>query len=128
MTRFAGQSRREAAWFAAAGLGGLTVLILLFVLDPATTRIFPPCPWRAMTGWLCPGCGSARAMHALLHGHLGIALEMNALAVAAVPLGVADLVQRFRGAGPAFTGAIPAAAVRALAVFVVGFGILRNVY
>jgi len=68
--------------------------MLLTIADPATSPIFPPCPWRAATGWLCPGCGSARALHALLHGSVTDALRLNGLAVAALLVGAADLLQR----------------------------------
>jgi hypothetical protein len=57
---------------------------VLYVFDPATTALFPSCPLRAWTGWLCPGCGALRAMHALLHASLGGALHDNVLATLAV--------------------------------------------
>lgn len=28
------------------------------------------CPLRRLTGWLCPLCGTQRALHEALHGHL----------------------------------------------------------
>src|SRR5258708_25879013 len=43
-------------------------LALLAVFDPASTWWLPSCPFHALTGWLCPLCGSLRAVHALLHG------------------------------------------------------------
>jgi hypothetical protein len=54
--------------FAAAAAATL-VLAVLYVYDPSTTAWFPSCPFRALTGLLCPLCGSLRAAHALLHGH-----------------------------------------------------------
>ena len=39
-----------------------------------------------MTGLLCPGCGTLRALHQLLHGHLKSALLLNPLAVMALPV------------------------------------------
>ncbi|MEO5628158.1 MAG: DUF2752 domain-containing protein, partial [Thermomonas sp.] len=41
---------------------------------------------HALSGWYCPGCGSTRALHALLHGDLPQALAMNPLLVIAMPL------------------------------------------
>ncbi|PYV14756.1 MAG: DUF2752 domain-containing protein [Acidobacteria bacterium] len=66
---------------AACGLA----LALLFFLDPARGGIFPPCPFRALTGYLCPGCGTLRALHQLLHGHLGAAFRLNPLSVSSLP-------------------------------------------
>jgi hypothetical protein len=37
----------------------------------------------------CPGCGSLRGLHALLHGEIRQALAYNALAILAFPLIVA---------------------------------------
>jgi len=52
--------------------GGLLVVIvglavLFFILDPAKHTIFPRCPFNVITGYYCPGCGSQRAIHSLLH-------------------------------------------------------------
>ncbi len=44
---------------------GLTVLF--FVLDPAKHNVFPRCLFNSITGYYCPGCGSQRAIHSLLH-------------------------------------------------------------
>lgn len=110
--------------FAVAGVAALTALA---IADPATNPLFPPCPWRAVTGWLCPGCGSARAIHALMHGHVGAALYANPLAVAAVPLAAADLVRRLRGDEGVVTCHIRPVCIHALAVAIVLFGVLRNV-
>ena len=40
--------------------------VVYFVFDPTTTRLFPKCAFYALTGFKCPGCGSQRAIHALL--------------------------------------------------------------
>ena len=36
---------------------------------------YPTCPFLAITGWYCPGCGSLRAVHDLLHGDLAGAVR-----------------------------------------------------
>ena len=68
---------------AAAGAGAC---LLLGLVDPTRTPLLPPCPFKALTGLDCPGCGGTRAMHLLLNGHPGAALGLNVLAVVAVPL------------------------------------------
>lgn len=45
-----------------------------------------PCPFHAITGLRCPGCGSQRALHALLHGDLSTTFKMNALWILAIPV------------------------------------------
>jgi len=65
---------------------------VLFAFDPATTWWFPSCPFRALTGWLCPLCGSLRALHALVHGAPRVALALNPLTTVGAAAGVAALV------------------------------------
>ena len=62
--------------------GGLS---LLYVLDPETSSLFPPCPFLALTGFYCPGCGTLRALHQLAHGHSMAALDLNPLMVLLLP-------------------------------------------
>jgi len=40
---------------------------LYFTFDPINNLLFPKCPLFATTGIYCPGCGSQRATHSLLH-------------------------------------------------------------
>ena len=75
----------------ALGLGAALAAVY-FALDPARYP-FPRCPFHLLTGLYCPGCGSQRALHALLHGRVGQAAGLNLLAVAYAPvlaLGGAD--------------------------------------
>lgn len=68
------------------GIGAIAVLALLCFFDPSTSAIFPPCPTNALTSLYCPGCGTLRAMHALLHGDVKEALSQNILAVIFIPI------------------------------------------
>jgi hypothetical protein len=70
----------------ALGAAGTAVAIaLLYFVDPATTRMFPTCPFHELTGLHCPGCGATRAMHQLLHGHFATAFDYNPLVVTLLP-------------------------------------------
>lgn len=40
-----------------------------------------PCPFLALTGWLCPLCGASRMGAALIQGHLGVAWGWNPFAL-----------------------------------------------
>lgn len=88
----------------AAVAGGAVVLILLAavygIFDPSS-HLFPRCPFHALTGLDCPGCGSQRAVHALLHGDVVSAWHFNALLTASLPLlCVMVTVQLFPGRFP----------------------------
>lgn len=54
--------------------------------DPGVARWFPRCVIKELTGLDCPGCGSQRAIHALLTGHPGEAWRFNAALVISLPL------------------------------------------
>jgi len=120
--------RRAAVTF--AGALAVAVGLALYRFDPAVTRLFPPCPFRALTGWQCPGCGTTRAVHALLHGDVGRALELNPLTTLGLPLLAVGALQELRrwcwGATPAGLR-LPAWLIGALAGVLVGFAVLRNV-
>ena len=57
----------------------LCLLALIFCFNPITFPLYPPCIFHHITGLYCPGCGSTRAIHALLHGDLLGALRFNPL-------------------------------------------------
>jgi len=88
----ASRARRVLAALAAAACAS-GAAALLWHEDPASAHLYPPCPFRALTGCLCPGCGSLRAMHRLLHGRVWDAFQMNPLAVVLLPLVLFGLVQ-----------------------------------
>ena len=98
------------------------------VVDPNEAGHYPTCPFLALTGQACPGCGSLRAVHALAHGDLGTALGLNLLTVlAVVPLVViwARWLVRTRH-GTSRRTVAPAPVLWGLLFVVVAFGVLRN--
>lgn len=60
------------------------VLYLYYNVDPSSAAWMPRCPSKMLTGLDCPGCGSQRALHALLHGDLAASLRFNALLIPAM--------------------------------------------
>ena len=55
--------------------------------DPnAADSPFLPCLFQAFTGLYCPGCGTTRALHALVHGDIATAFAMNPLLFVLAPL------------------------------------------
>ena len=59
-------------------------IIVYYKLDPSKILLFPKCPFYLLTGLKCPGCGTQRALHQLLHLHLDDACRYNALMVASI--------------------------------------------
>ena len=104
-------------------------VVMLWAVDPATSGLFPPCPVRYLTGWYCPGCGSLRAIHQLLHGNLRAAWAMNPLTVVLLPFlayGLASFALfeiRGRGLPQPFLRAVW---IRALCAAIILFGVARN--
>lgn len=45
-----------------------------------------PCVFRAITGYLCPGCGMTRAVVAILDGNFAKAWQYNALSLTLLPV------------------------------------------
>jgi hypothetical protein len=78
---------RAARWaplgVLAGGLAGCAYLAVNDPSDPATAMPF--CPFHAVTGLWCPGCGGLRMVHALLHGRLAEAARDNVVLLAASP-------------------------------------------
>jgi len=103
--------------------------VYLYVFEPGKTGFFPPCLFRALTGLTCPGCGSTRAMHQILHGHFAAAFMLNPLFLLAIPFLLYALLRYsavvMRG-GVLRPNALPASYIYALFVIVVSFWIFRN--
>ena len=84
-------------------LGAAAVLAAaLFFFDPATYGFYPPCLFKTIFGAQCPGCGSLRAIHQLLHGNVAAAWALNRPIVVGLPLaaiagGVNLLIRRKKG-------------------------------
>ena len=118
--------RLKLAALLAMGVAGI---VLLRLYDPANSSVFPPCPLHYLTGFYCPGCGSLRAIHQLLHGNLQAAWAMNPLSVLLFPYlayGLAsEMLFQLRGQRlPQFT--LPGVWIRALCAVIILFGIMRN--
>jgi hypothetical protein len=127
--------RWRTHWLLVAMLAAAAVaVVMLRVFDPATSGVFPPCPVRYLTGWHCPGCGSLRAIHQLLHGNLRAAWAMNPLTVVLLPFltyGLAShALDEIRATGlrcpslPRFF--LTAVWIHALCAAIILFGIARN--
>lgn len=112
--------------FAAAGVG-LSAL--------GTLGVGLPCPWRDLTGTLCPLCGSTHLGMALLRLDVAGAFAANPfvflLLAALGTLGVAWSVEALGGPGVRLPRRLTRTPDRwwlALAVLAVAWAVLRNVW
>jgi Protein of unknown function (DUF2752) len=103
--------------------------VYLFSFEPGRNGIFPTCPFRTLTGLNCPGCGTTRGLHQLLHGHVIAAFEFNPLTMLLLPVLGYFLIAY---TSSAITGrpmpriSIPDKFVWAFSLIVLGFWIFRN--
>lgn len=67
------KSRTEIVTLVVVAGVGLAAVTLL------PSELLPQCPIHAITGYLCPGCGTQRAARALLAGDLESAWKLNQL-------------------------------------------------
>jgi Protein of unknown function (DUF2752) len=110
----------------AALLGGLAVV---YQFPPSEYSFYPRCPIYLAIHWLCPGCGSTRALHALMHLELRSALHYNALFTLLAPfacLWLGFIGYRTMRYDQFPNLAIPRSAAVCLIVTVVLFTIARN--
>jgi hypothetical protein len=82
--RYGATSHQTAFFVSLLAISG--TVALLFWFNPAQFGFYPVCFFHKSTGLLCPGCGSLRAMHQLLHGHVATAMHFNLLFVLSLPI------------------------------------------
>ena len=75
--------------------------LVLHYRDPHHPGSWGLCPFNALTGLYCPGCGGLRAVNDLTNGHVGAAFSSNVVVTALIPLATVLLVvwgvDRWRG-------------------------------
>jgi hypothetical protein len=64
-------------------------LSFLLLFPPTQYAFYPQCPIYSSFHLLCPGCGTTRALAALLRGHLREAFHLNPLTTTMLPIAVA---------------------------------------
>ncbi|MDE5687365.1 MAG: DUF2752 domain-containing protein [Paramuribaculum sp.] len=117
------------ALYAAIAAVLLTAVVLYATFDPATNP-FPRCIFLQLTGWKCPGCGSQRALHALLHLDIAKAWRYNAMLVAAIPIvSVMFMSQAAKGKMPRLYNSLNGrVAIWTSFALLTGWWILRNIF
>jgi|SRR5450631_469822 hypothetical protein len=116
--------------FAGIVLGATAIGVgtMVFFFNPSTHGFYPVCLFHSLTGLNCPGCGMTRALYALLHGNLRLALKDNALFVltlAALAVYSVRLILRKMRNRPAVLNVPPKFLWTFLAIAFV-FAVIRN--
>lgn len=119
--------RNSLFWGGSAVLTG--AMTVVYHWNPETAGFFPVCPFRALTGYYCPGCGMTRALHQLMHGNIMVALNHNLLLVLSAPLLSYWCISQFLFVVFGYNLPrirIPDKLLWAAPVLVVTFGLVRN--
>lgn len=117
----AGRSRLYGTLGTGAVLAGALAYIGLG--DPHNPSFgFPTCPFHALTGLYCPGCGGLRMTHDILNGDLGAAVIDNVFFLVGLPILLAWILVRRRLSKPWAT----APTLVVMAVATVSWAVVRN--
>lgn len=83
-------------------IGLIIAVVIYFSYSPEESSFFPQCPFHYLTGCDCPGCGSQRAVHHLLHLRVSSAFVANPLMVLAIPYILVGLYFEYMGGKESF--------------------------
>ncbi|NBQ43016.1 MAG: DUF2752 domain-containing protein [Mycobacteriaceae bacterium] len=117
--------RARVRLYGGLGVGALGAGALAYVglVDPhRPDSLYPPCPFRMLTGWYCPACGGLRMTHDLLHGHVAAAATDNIVALIGLPLLLIWAMSRIGSGRKVITPAV----LIVIAVIAVVWTVLRN--
>ncbi|MFS0884655.1 DUF2752 domain-containing protein [Aeromicrobium sp. 179-A 4D2 NHS] len=127
----AGDSRRRGALaFVATTAAAVAATATVALVSPEESGHYPTCPFLALTGLYCPGCGSLRTVHALAHGDLATAWDRNPLAMVLLPVVLVAWVAwglRLAGVRAWHPSRVPAPWIWALLGVVLVYWVARNV-
>ena len=99
---------------------------ILYFFEPSSYGFYPTCLFHRITGLHCPGCGSLRALHQLLHGQIWRAFQYNPMLVTSLPFlaafGGPTLIAWFRDKPITF------AAPRKWVFLIIGIGLAFSIW
>jgi hypothetical protein len=105
------------------GAAGVAALAYIGIGDPhGPDFAFPTCPFKALTGWNCPGCGGLRMTHDVLHGDLAAAIVDNVFLLVGLPMLAAWLLVRWRRGEKL----MPMPAIVVIAIAAITWTVVRN--
>lgn len=113
---------------------GLVILFagtIYFLFSPEESAYFPQCLFHKLTGFDCPGCGSQRAIHLLLHLQLKEAFFSNPLLILAIPYIIFGIYFEYLGGKEIFPGLrtilFGRVAIITILIIIILFWIIRNI-
>lgn len=109
----------------------VATMILYYRLNPVDYEWMPKCPSKFISGYDCPGCGSQRALHAVLNGRFTEAWQLNPFLCSSLPLAAAVGWSSFpslRGSGTARRITHSPVVTWAYIAAFFGWWVLRNVH
>lgn len=74
-------------------------IVTFYALVEPDSGIMPRCLFKMATGWDCPGCGSQRLIHALIHGDIARAWKFNPFMFFAAPVVILIFIAEIIGPG-----------------------------
>ena len=100
-------------------VAGAMSLLFLYFFNPAEISIFPRCPFYALSGLKCPGCGTLRGIHCLMHLQFATAWHHNPFMIVSMPVLLGLLIS------PRFRRSVFVS--RTILAATIGYWVLRNV-
>ena len=120
------RSRRQVLGLASAFA---VIACLRCALPGYGALLLPACPIHQIFGLLCPGCGSTRALAALLHGRPLEAMRLNALTTLLLPFALlyaASLLGNLWRETDSMVLPLPRPALPLLLAAAIAFTLIRN--
>lgn len=78
-------------------LFGILFFAIYYNFNPSSEgNLFPRCPFLLITGYQCPGCGSQRAIHSLLHLDIAKAFSYNPILIISIPYLIIISIIKYR--------------------------------
>ena len=123
-------TRRKAIKIAVIAVIVIAAILVYFSYNPSTSKFFPRCIVYTITGFRCPGCGSQRVIHSLLHGDIRAAWGYNAFMVCILPVFIVYLLNDYTKLIPAKVSKILTHRITLLVLLIVVilWFVLRNIF
>jgi hypothetical protein len=119
-----GLTHRAKAYTAlATGAVAIGAFTYVGVNDPHRAgSLFPPCPFKMLTGWNCPACGGLRMTHDLLHANASAAVVDNVFLLVGLPALLAWFLWRRHTGQPT----MPRTAIAVIVTAAIAWTVIRN--